>query len=101
MVSLETATKDKHKKYDEDCKEWGLDFKVFALTTFGGYSPEALQIIKKLIHCTAIFLNEPISTVADSLYRKISLVLQRDIARAIITRIPKPGHKQSNRNVEN
>lgn len=86
MAALTTATKEKHEKFEEDCKSWGLSFKCFAMTTFGGYSVEALDIIKKLTHCISKITSEPISKAADNIYQRISVTLQRDVARAIITR---------------
>jgi hypothetical protein len=89
MDALERAEDEKHKKFDQDCKTWDLEFKTFAMTTFGGFGEEALSILKNLIHITSQYSNEPISNIADNIYKKLSITLQRDIARSIIARQPK------------
>ena len=45
---LERAALSKHVKYDAPCRQAGLDFQVFALSTLGSAEDEATEILKMI-----------------------------------------------------
>ena len=81
----------KHTANDPKCQGLGWVCVPLAVETYGKWGREAHTTLTRLVTRLAICVSLPKSRVIADLYGRLSLVLTRSIARAILARsLPQP-----------
>ena len=76
----------KHSKYDVKCSELGWRCTPLAVETYGAWGAEACNTFSFIASRVAIMTNKSKSIILSNLYGKLSIILVRSNARAIILR---------------
>ena len=78
----------KHAHNDTKCRELGWVCLPLATTPYGGWGRESITILKTIAGRVGIATGEAKSAVCVRLFRALSVVLARSMARAILARTP-------------
>ena len=85
------ARKRSHQQTAMQCTAAGLQFvPLVAEACAGGWAPEAMRTWKALGSLIAAQTGEATGLVVDQLLQTLSVTLQRENARAVLRRLPKP-----------
>ena len=76
----------KHSKYDVKCSELGWRCTPLAVETYGAWGAEACNTFSFIASRVAIMTNKSKSIILSNLYGKLSIILVRSNARAIMLR---------------
>ena len=76
----------KHLKYDVKCSELGWRCTPLAVETYGAWGAEACITFSFIASRVAIMTNKSKSIILSNLYGKLSIILVRSNARAIMLR---------------
>ena len=88
LVAAEEMARLKHRKYDDFCDTARIKLHVLAFETFGGRAKETTKVIEKLATASKDRLGVDEKTALRYLNTRISVIIQRQNARAIISRNP-------------
>ena len=86
--TLDQAEMTKHAHNDTKCRELGWVCLPLATTPYGGWGRESITILKTIAGRVGIATGEAKSAVCVRLFRALSVVLARSMARAILARTP-------------
>ena len=87
-AAAEAMAKFKHRKYDAHCDISRIKLQVLAFETFGGRAAETSEVIEKLAYASKDRLGVDEKTALRYINTRISVLIQRQNARAILTRNP-------------
>ena len=76
----------KHLKYDVKCSELGWRCTPIAVETYGAWGAEACNTFSFIASRVAIMTNKSKSMILSNLYGKLSIILVKSNARAIMLR---------------
>jgi len=76
----------KRRKYEAQCESFGYAFKPFAVSTFGDYGDEALDLLKRMVNCaTGMAVS---AKLAHHIYSRVSFTLQKGLGAQFVARLP-------------
>jgi len=84
------ALNQKHKKYDAGFEKTDILFVAAVADTFGGWTKEGEDLIKEVARRGAKRLLENCGEYSKNCWARLSVSLQTDIARMMISRLPLP-----------
>ena len=84
--AVDSAVERKHKKYATKCADHGHVFRAFAMSVFGEFSAEALDILKRVVRFTKGTTH--CNKNALYLYSRISFSLQKGVGGQLVARLP-------------
>ncbi len=87
-VAAGQAEESKRKKYDVACNVAGIKFEPFALETYGAFGPNAKVLLNRISRFIARNKNQEKKTVKKRLAMRISVSLQRRMAKSFLERDP-------------
>ena len=88
--AAEMGEESKHSANDEACTLRGWSCIPMAVEMFGGWGNEAIDVLTKLSKKMATQLCRPLIEVTSTIYSRLSLILMRQNARAILARCVSP-----------
>ena len=80
-------TKCKHQDTEKKCEEAGIEYQPMIFESFGGIESEAEEVLKSLSRLVADNTRTPYGEVAQRLWQRISVDLQRAGHRAFARRV--------------
>ena len=87
-VAAEQAHRDKIAKSYEECQEVGVDFIPLAVETWGGWHPQALEVIKVLSRQLARQVGRDEKEVQRHTLQRLGILLQRGNVALLTSRVP-------------
>ena len=84
------AITQKHKKYDSGFEKTNIYFVAAVADSFGGWTKEGEETIKEVARRGAKRNMECPSTYSQNCWAFLSVSLQTDVARMMISRLPLP-----------
>ena len=84
------AINQKLKKYDAGFEKTNILFVAAVADTFGGWTKEGEELISEVARRGAKRLLEPVGEYTQNCWARLSISLQTDIARMMISRLPIP-----------
>ena len=88
--AAEMGEKSKHSANDKACALRGWSCIPMVVEVFGGWGNEAIDVLTKLSKKMATQLCRPLIEVTSTIYSRLSLILMRQNARAILARRVSP-----------
>ena len=88
--AAEMGEESKHSANDEACALRGWSCIPLVVEVFGGWGNEAIDVLTKLSKKMATQLCRPLIEVTSTIYSRLSLILMRQNARAILARCASP-----------
>ena len=85
--ALHLHLRQKLNKYEEACRAQGISFHALVVETLGSWEEGSAEIIKRLGKALARATCQDDAEVTRHLFGKLSIILQRDNASAILNRI--------------
>ena len=88
--AAEMGEESKHSANNEACALRGWSCIPLVVEVFGGWGNESIDVLTKLSKKMATQLCQPINEVTSTIYSRLSLILMRQNARAILARCVSP-----------